>query len=89
MSLNESIVEDTALEWFGELCYQTGHGPGLAAAKPSAELYSFGVVRLWERLLVTIRRSTPCTLSPLATLQYWRLPSLSGEKSECSTNNPT
>ena len=27
MSLNESIVEDAALEWFGELGYAVGHGP--------------------------------------------------------------
>ena len=26
MSLNESIVEDAALEWFGELGYAVGHG---------------------------------------------------------------
>ena len=26
-SLNESIVEDAALEWFGELSYGVGHGP--------------------------------------------------------------
>ena len=25
MSLNESIVEDAALEWFGELGYAVGH----------------------------------------------------------------
>ncbi len=30
MSLNESIVEDAALEWFGELGYAVGHGPQLA-----------------------------------------------------------
>lgn len=30
MSLNESIVEDAALEWFGELGYAVGHGPHLA-----------------------------------------------------------
>ena len=35
MSLNESIVEDAALEWFGELGYAVGHGPHLA---PSAGL---------------------------------------------------
>ena len=28
--LNESIVEDAALEWFGELGYAVGHGPHLA-----------------------------------------------------------
>ena len=26
MSLNESIVEDAALEWFGELGYAVGRG---------------------------------------------------------------
>ena len=30
MSLNESIVDDAALEWFGELSYAVGHGPHLA-----------------------------------------------------------
>ena len=27
MSLNESIVEDAALEWFGAMGYAIGHGP--------------------------------------------------------------
>ena len=27
MTLNESIVEDAALEWFLELGYAVGHGP--------------------------------------------------------------
>ena len=30
MSLNESIVEDAALTWFGELGYVVGHGPQFA-----------------------------------------------------------
>lgn len=30
MSLNESIVEDAALEWFGELGYAVEYGPDLA-----------------------------------------------------------
>jgi len=30
MSLNEAIVEDAALTWFGELGYAVGHGPKLA-----------------------------------------------------------
>jgi hypothetical protein len=49
MSLNESIVEDAALEWFGELGYAVGHlpaprsatrqagGPQLAPGEPAAE----------------------------------------------------
>ena len=32
MSLNESIVEDAALEWFGELGNAVGHGRHLAPA---------------------------------------------------------
>jgi type I restriction enzyme R subunit len=37
MSLNESIVEDAALEWFGELGYAVGHGPHLAPGEPVVE----------------------------------------------------
>jgi len=36
MSRNESIVEDAALEWLGELGYAVGHGPQLAPGKPAA-----------------------------------------------------
>ncbi len=35
MSLNESILEDAALEWFGELGYAVGHGPQLAPHLPA------------------------------------------------------
>ena len=35
--LNESIVEDAALEWFGELGYAIGHGPYLAPGEPAAK----------------------------------------------------
>lgn len=34
MSLNESIVEDAVLEWFGELDYVAEHGPHLAPGGP-------------------------------------------------------
>jgi type I restriction enzyme R subunit len=44
MSLNESIVEDAALTWFGELGYAVGHGPHLAPGEPAAERDSFGEV---------------------------------------------
>jgi hypothetical protein len=37
MSLNESIAEDAALMWFGELGYVVGHGPQLAPGEPAAE----------------------------------------------------
>ena len=37
MTMNESIVEDAALEWFGELGYVVGHGPNLASGESAAE----------------------------------------------------
>ena len=49
MSLNESIVEDAALAWFGELGYAVGHGPQLAPGEPAAERDSFGEVVLVGR----------------------------------------
>jgi type I restriction enzyme R subunit len=56
MSLNESIVEDAALEWFGELGYAVGHGPQLAPGEPAAERDSFSEVVLVRRLREAIRR---------------------------------
>ncbi|MCE9616446.1 MAG: type I restriction endonuclease subunit R [Lentisphaerae bacterium] len=59
MSLNESIVEDAALEWFGELGYAVGHGPHLAPGEPAAERDAFGEVVLVGRLRAAIRRLNP------------------------------
>ena len=59
MSLDESIVEDAALEWFGELGYAVGHGPQLAPGEPAAERESFGEVLLVGRLREAIRRLNP------------------------------
>ena len=59
MSLNESIVEEAALEWFGELGYAVGHGPHLAPGEPAAERDSFGEVVLVGRLREAIRRLNP------------------------------
>ena len=68
MSLNESIVEDAALEWFGELGYAVGHGPHLAPGEPAAESAcalhadrrdSFGEVVLVGRLREAFRRLNP------------------------------
>ena len=56
MSLNESHVEDAALEWFGELGYAVGHGPHLAPGEPAAERDGFGDVVLVERLRAALRR---------------------------------
>ncbi|MGB8354457.1 MAG: type I restriction endonuclease subunit R [Chthoniobacteraceae bacterium] len=57
--LNESIVEDAALTWFGELGYAVGHGPHLAPGEPAAERGSFGDVLLVERLRDAILRLNP------------------------------
>jgi len=59
MSLNESIVQDTALTWFGELGYAVGHGPHIAPGEPAAERDSFGEVVLTGRLRQAIRRLNP------------------------------
>ncbi|NBV22715.1 MAG: hypothetical protein EBS05_12470 [Proteobacteria bacterium] len=49
MSLNESIVEDTGLEWFGELSYAVGHGPHLTHCEPATEHHLIGKVVLMEQ----------------------------------------
>ena len=56
MSLNESIVEKAALEWFNILGYSIGHGPQLAPGERAAERNSFGDVVLAGRLREAIRR---------------------------------
>jgi type I restriction enzyme R subunit len=57
--LNESIVEDAALGWFGALGYAVGHEWHIAPREPKAERDSFGDVVLVGRLREAIRRLTP------------------------------
>ena len=69
MSLNKSIVEDGAFEWFGELGYAVGHGPHLAPgeyaggtltpALSHGERESYDEVVLAGRLREAIRRLNP------------------------------
>ena len=59
MSLNESIIEDAALTWFGELGYAIGHGPHMAPGEAAAERESFGEVIIAGRLQEAIRRLNP------------------------------
>ncbi|MBK8768439.1 MAG: type I restriction endonuclease subunit R [Burkholderiaceae bacterium] len=59
IGLNESIVEDAALTWFGELGYAVGHWPHLAPGEPAAERDSFGEVVLVGRLRGALRRLNP------------------------------
>jgi type I restriction enzyme R subunit len=82
MSLNESIVEDAALEWFGELGYAVGHGPHLAPGEYAGgtlnpalfqgERESYGEV-LVGRLREAIRRlNTSIPEEARATIRQFR-----------------
>ena len=84
MNLNESVVEEAALEWFGELGYAVGHGPQLAPGEPATDRDSFGEAVLVGRLREAIRRLNPAIphSRTLATLRDTLLPKqLSGELS--------
>ena len=84
MSLNESIVEDAALEWFGGLGYAVGQGPHLAPGEPAAERDTFSEVVLVGRLREAIRRMNLAIpqARTLATLRDTLVPKLlSGELS--------
>jgi type I restriction enzyme R subunit len=62
MSLNESTVEDVALEWFGELGYAVGQGPHPASGEPASRdggRDSFSEVVLVGRSREAIRRMNP------------------------------
>ena len=68
-TLNESLVEDAALEWSGKLGYAVGHGPHLAPGEHAGgtrtpafsqgERESYGEVVLAGRLREVIRRLAP------------------------------
>jgi hypothetical protein len=83
MTINESIVEDAAFEWFGELGYAFGHGPHLAPGEPAAERDSFVELVLVGRLREAIGRLNPAiSFRTLASLRGMLLPKvLSGELS--------
>ena len=59
MSLTESIVEDSALTWFGELGYAVAHAPHLAPGEMATERESFADVVLVGRLRDAITRLNP------------------------------
>ncbi len=67
MSLNESIVEDAALEWFGALGHAVGHGPHLAPGEHAGGTLtpalshgeSYGEVGLVGHLRESIRWLNP------------------------------
>ena len=59
VNINESIVEEAALTWFGELSYTIGHGPDMAPGELTAERDSFGDVVVVGRLRDAITRLNP------------------------------
>jgi type I restriction enzyme, R subunit len=59
MKLDESIVEEAALNWFGEMGYSVKQGPKLAPGELAAERDSFGDVVLVGRLREAIQRLNP------------------------------
>lgn len=58
-NLNESTVEDAALEYLAQLGFQTAWGPSLAPGESSAERESFDQVYLYARLRSAVRRINP------------------------------
>ena len=62
MSLNESIIEDAALEWFEESGHASGHRSQLVPGKPAAEWDSSGEVVLVGRLRQALHRLSLFTI---------------------------
>ena len=58
-SLDESTVEQAALDWFAELGYAVAHGPDLAPGEPAAERDAFSDVVLVGRLRAAIHGLNP------------------------------
>jgi type I restriction enzyme R subunit len=59
MNLNESHVEEAALDWLKELGYGVVHGPHIAPGEPAAERDSFSDVVLVGRLRTAIDKFNP------------------------------
>ncbi len=55
-TLTEADVEDAALEWLGDLGWQTAHGPDIASGAPGEERADYGVVVLEQRLRDALAR---------------------------------
>ena len=56
---SESVVEDAALTWLGELQYAVMHGPEIAPGELVAERAAFGEVVLEKRLRAALRKLNP------------------------------
>jgi type I restriction enzyme, R subunit len=58
-SINESIIENAALEWFAQLGYETAFGPYLGPGEQRAERDSFEQIYLYGRLREAAARINP------------------------------
>ena len=59
MNINESHVEEAAIQWFQELGYTHADGRAIAPGEPASERESFGSVVLEGRLQAAIDRINP------------------------------
>ena len=85
-NLNESTVEDAALNWFRDLSYAIGHGPHLALGEPAAERDSFGDVVVGHLRDAIRRLNSSIQSRTLAIPRDTLLPKLlSGEVSSIAT----
>lgn len=57
--MNEEVVEQAALDWLGELSYQTLHGDTICPESPTPERVSYGDVLLIGRLRAALQRLNP------------------------------
>src|SRR5215204_1618503 len=55
----ESVVEDAALSWFGELQYSVFPGPEIAPGELARERSAFGETVLGGRLRAALRKLNP------------------------------
>src|SRR2546430_1738636 len=85
MSFAESVVEDAALSWFGELQYALLHGPEIAPGELAAERAGFGEVLLAQRLRVALRKLNP-TLPQEALDEAYRMVTLPQHPSLIANN---
>ena len=65
-TINESIVEEAALEWLAGLGWQTAHGPDIAPDTPNAERSDYDQVVLERRLRDALAEMNPAL--PAVTL---------------------
>jgi type I restriction enzyme, R subunit len=84
-NFTESIVEDAALTWLGELQYSVEHEPNIAPGELSAERASLSEVLLSERFRTALRKLNP-TLPAQALEEAFRKVSIPQHPSLIANN---